>query len=76
MSYARSTGYERRGKMPKKKYKIVKIEEKLHGELLKMQALYYIDHDTSITISDVIEKLMNQQPAVEISTRKARSSSI
>lgn len=62
--------------MPKEKYKIVKIKEKLHSELLKMRALYELDHGRRLTINDLIEILINQQPAIEISTRKAKSSSV
>jgi len=53
-----------------KRYKIVKLEETVHQNLIKLRALRELQNGKRITIGELIEELIETQPTYRVTAEE------
>mgnify|MGYP001605578423 CR=1 FL=1 len=53
-----------------KRYKIVKLEESVHQNLIKLRALRELQSGKRVTINELIEELIGTQPTYQVTAKE------
>ena len=53
-----------------KRYKIVKLEESIHENLVKLRALRELQSGKRITMTQLIEELIETQPTYQVTAKE------
>ena len=53
-----------------KRYKMVKLEEPVHQNLIKLRALRELQYGKRVTITELIEELIATQPTYQVTAKE------
>ncbi|MEM2905025.1 MAG: hypothetical protein QW587_04720 [Candidatus Bathyarchaeia archaeon] len=56
-----------------KRYKIVKLEEEVHQNLVRLRALHELQTGKRVTISELIEDMISREPTYQITAEEIES---